>query len=37
MRKGTIYLEGGNKIEFELYDEHAPNTVRNFIGLSMIT
>ena len=34
MRKGTIVLDGGNKIDFELYDEHAPNTVRNFVGLS---
>ena len=36
MRKGTIVLDGGNKIDFELYDEHAPNTVRNFVGLSKI-
>lgn len=34
MRKGTIVLEDGNNIEFELYDEYAPNTVRNFVGLS---
>lgn len=34
MRTGTIILDNDNKIEIELYDEHAPNTVRNFIGLA---
>ena len=34
MRKGKIVLDDGREIKFELYDEHAPNTVRNFVGLS---
>lgn len=33
MKTGTIVLDNDNKIGFELYDEEAPNTVRNFVGL----
>lgn len=29
----TIIMENGSRIEIELYPEHAPNTVRNFIEL----
>lgn len=34
MRTGYILMENGNKIEFELYDEAAPNTVENFAKLA---
>lgn len=34
MKKGYILMENGNKIEFELYDEAAPNTVKNFTKLA---
>lgn len=34
MRTGYILMENGNKIEFELYDEAAPNTVDNFAKLA---
>lgn len=30
----TIIMENGSRIEIELYPEHAPNTVRNFIELA---
>lgn len=33
MSKGYILMENGEKIEFELYPEHAPNTVANFESL----
>src|SRR5699024_7322879 len=33
MQKGYFELENGNKIEFELYEEEAPNTVKNFVDL----
>ena len=34
MRTGYILMENGNKIEFELYEEAAPNTVENFAKLA---
>lgn len=34
MRTGYILMENGNKIEFELYEEAAPNTVDNFAKLA---
>lgn len=34
MKTGYILLENGNKIEFELFDEAAPNTVDNFAKLA---
>lgn len=34
MKTGYILMENGNKIEFELYDEAAPNTVANFAKLA---
>ena len=34
MRTGYILMENGNKIEFELYDDAAPNTVENFAKLA---
>src|SRR5699024_6808006 len=33
MKKGYFELENGEKIEFELYEEEAPNTVKNFVDL----
>lgn len=33
MKKGTILLDNNKTITFELYDEYAPNTVANFVGL----
>src|SRR5699024_3387149 len=33
MKKGYFELEYGEKIEFELYEEEAPNTVKNFVDL----
>src|SRR5690625_4554237 len=33
MKKGYFVLENGEKIEFELYEEEAPNTVKNFVDL----
>lgn len=33
-KKGYIEMENGNKIEFELYSEAAPNTVANFEKLA---
>lgn len=33
MQKGYFELENGNKIDFELYEEEAPNTVKNFVDL----
>ena len=32
--KATIYLEDGDKIELELYNNLAPETVKNFILLA---
>ena len=29
----TIEMEDGGEIQIELYDETAPNTVRNFVSL----
>lgn len=34
MKTGFILMENGNKIEFELYDDAAPNTVANFVKLA---
>ncbi len=34
MRTGYILMENGNKIEFELYNDAAPNTVENFAKLA---
>src|SRR5690625_443065 len=34
MKTGYILMENGNKVEFELYDEAAPNTVANFTKLA---
>lgn len=34
MKTGYFLLENGNKIEFELYDSDAPNTVANFEKLA---
>jgi len=34
MKTGYILMDNGNKIEFELYDEAAPNTVANFAKLA---
>lgn len=33
-KKGYILMENGNKIEFELYSEAAPNTAANFEKLA---
>src|SRR5699024_9752700 len=33
MKKGYFELENGEKIEFELYEEEAPNTVKKFVDL----
>ncbi|SFD51441.1 peptidyl-prolyl cis-trans isomerase B (cyclophilin B) [Lentibacillus persicus] len=33
-KKGYILMENGNKIEFELYPDEAPNTVANFEKLA---
>lgn len=34
MKKGTITLENGSKINLEFFAEHAPNTVANFEKLA---
>lgn len=34
MKKGYVLLEDGNKIEFNLFEEEAPNTVENFTNLA---
>ncbi len=34
MKTGYILMENGNKIEFELYEDAAPNTVANFQKLA---
>ena len=34
MKKGTILMENGDKIEMEFYPEAAPNTVENFETLA---
>ncbi len=34
MKKGSIIMENGKKIEFELYEDAAPNTVANFEKLA---
>src|SRR5690625_2479285 len=33
MRTGYFELENGEKIELEVYEEEAPNTVKNFVDL----
>ena len=35
MKTGYILMENGNKIEFELYEDAAPNTVANFQKLAI--
>lgn len=34
MKKGYVLLDDGNKIEFNLFAEEAPNTVDNFASLA---
>lgn len=34
IRNGKITLVGGDEILFELYEDKAPKTVRNFVGLT---
>lgn len=34
MKKGSILMENGEKIEFDLYENEAPNTVANFEKLA---
>lgn len=34
MKTGYFLLDNGNKIEFELYEDAAPNTVDNFVKLA---
>ena len=34
MKTGYILMKNGDKIEFELYEDAAPNTVSNFTKLA---